>query len=70
MSDLSNSLINATYKKLLQVNTSGNAGVTDNLIKIQTGDGVDTAIKIATSAVEVSGNLGVTSNMSVGGDYK
>ena len=31
MSDLSNNLINATYKKLLQVSTSGNTGISGTL---------------------------------------
>jgi UDP-3-O-[3-hydroxymyristoyl] glucosamine N-acyltransferase len=70
MSDLTNKLINATYKKLLQIETSGNEGADGTLRKIQTGDGTSIALKIATSAVEVSGNLGVTNNASVAGDLQ
>ena len=70
MSDLTDKLINATYKKLLQIETSGNAGADGTLRKIQTGDGTSIALKIATSAVEVSGNLGVTNNASVAGDLQ
>ena len=43
MSDLTNKLINATYKKLLQVSTSGNTGVPTTLTNVQTGDGSNTA---------------------------
>ena len=70
MSDLTGKLINSTYKKLLQIETSGNEGADGTLRKIQTGDGTSIALKIATSAVEVSGNLGVTNNASVAGDLQ
>ena len=64
MSDLSNSLINATYKKLLQVDTSGNTGVDASLTNVQTGDGTNTAIKIATSAVKIAGKLGIENDQN------
>ena len=70
MSDLSNSLINATYKKLLQVAQSTNTGVDTSLTNIQSGDGTNTAIKIATSAVKVEGTFGVSGNTSVVGDLQ
>lgn len=34
MSDLTDSLINSTYKKLLQVNTSSNVGVDSSLTNV------------------------------------
>ena len=68
MSDLSNNLINATYKKLLQVSTSGNTGISGTLTNIQTGDGTNTAVKIATSAVQVDGTLFVGQTFGVSGD--
>ena len=70
MSDLSNSLINATYKKLLQIDTSGNTGVDASLTNIQTGDGTNTAIKVATSAVKIAGTFGVDGNTSVSGNLQ
>ena len=70
MSDLTNTLINNTYKKLLQVNTSGNTGVDTSLTNVQSGDGTNTAIKIATSAVQVTGTFGVSGNASVVGDLQ
>ena len=68
MSDLSNNLINATYKKLLQVSTSGNTGISGTLTNVQTGDGTNTAVKIATSAVQVDGTLFVGQTFGVSGD--
>jgi len=70
MSDLSNKLINNTYKKLLQVSTSGNVGVDSNLTNVQTGDGTNTAIKISTSAIQVIGTFGVSGDASVVGDLQ
>ena len=52
MSDLTNSLINATYKKLIQVSSSGNEGISGTLTNVQTGDGTNTALKLATSAAQ------------------
>ena len=68
MSDLTNNLINATYKKLLQVSTSGNTGISGTLTNVQTGDGTNTAVKIATSAVQVDGTLFVGQTFGVSGD--
>ena len=36
MSDLTNNLINNTYKKLLQVSVSGNTGISGTLTNVQT----------------------------------
>ena len=69
MSDLTNKLINATYKKLLQVSTSGNIGVPTALTNVQTGDGSNTALQIATSAAQINGTLSVTNNLVVGGKF-
>ena len=44
MSDLTNTLINNTYKKLLQVDTDTNIGVGTSLTNVQSGDGTSTAI--------------------------
>ncbi len=57
MSDLTNNLINATYKKLLQVSTSGNTGISGTLTNVQTGDGTNTAVKLTPSPVHVNGTL-------------
>jgi len=70
MSDLTNTLINNTYKKLLQVDTATNVGVNTSLTNVQSGDGTNTAIKIATSAVQVTGTFGVSGNTSVVGDLQ
>ena len=66
MSDLTNKLINATYKKLLQVSTSGNLGVPTTLTNVQTGDGSNTALQIATSSAQIDGTLSVTDNLFAG----
>ena len=68
MSDLSNNLINATYKKLLQVSTSGNIGIPADLTNVQTGDGTNTALQLATSAAKIDGNLFVANKFGVSGD--
>ena len=68
MSDLTNNLINSTYKKLLQVSTSGNTGISGTLTNVQTGDGTNTAVKLATSAVQVDGTLFVGQTFGVSGD--
>ena len=70
MSDLSNKLINNTYKKLLQVSTCGNTGIGADLTNVQTGDGTNTAIKISTSAIQVIGTFGVSGDASVVGDLQ
>ena len=70
MSDLTNTLINNTYKKLLQVDTATNVGVDASLTNVQSGDGTNTALKIATSAVQVNGTFGVSGNASVVGDLQ
>jgi len=50
MSTLTSKQISQTYKQLLKVNVSAdtNTGVTGDLQQVQTGDGTNTAIKIAT----------------------
>ena len=68
MSDLTNSLINATYKKLIQVSSSGNEGISGTLTNVQTGDGTNTALKLATSAAQVDGTLFVGQTFGVSGD--
>ena len=67
MSDLSNSLINATYKKLIQVSSSGNTGVGDTLTNVQTLDGTTVGLQISKTAAKVIGKFGVTDDASVAG---
>ena len=68
MSDLTNNLINATYKKLIQVSSSGNTGVGDALTNVQTGDGTTIGLQISKTAAKVIGTFGVTDNVSISGD--
>ena len=66
MTDFNGKLISNTYRSLLTVNASvTGTGVTTSLVGIQTADGTQTAIKIATNAAQISGNLGVSGNLSV-----
>jgi hypothetical protein len=69
MSTLSSKQISKTYKQLLKVSVSGgtNTGVTSTLQNVQTGDGTNTAIKVATSAVQVTGTFVVAGDVSVAG---
>jgi len=68
MSDLTNSLINATYKKLIQVSSSGNEGISGTLTNVQTGDGTNTALQLATNAAQIDGTLFVGQTFGVSGD--
>ena len=66
MTDFTGKLISNTYKSVLAINASTTgSGVTTSLAPIQSGDGTNTAIKIATNAAQISGNLGVSGNLSV-----
>ncbi len=65
MTDLTGRLISNTYKQLILVSSAvSNEGVDTSLKPIQTGDGTNTALKVATNAVQVSGALGVTGSVS------
>ena len=72
MSTLESKQISRTYKQLLKVSVSGgtNTGVTSTLQNVQSGDGTNTAIKIATSAVQVTGTFGVSGDVSIVGDLQ
>ena len=66
MTDFREQLISNTYRSVLAINASTTgSGVTTSLAPIQSGDGTNTAIKIATNAAQISGNLGVSGNLSV-----
>ena len=65
MTDLTGRLISNTYKQLILVSSAvSNEGVDTSLKPIQTGDGTNTALKVATNAVQVSGALGVAGSVS------
>ena len=60
MTDLTGKLISNTYKDLLQVNSSAsNGGITTSLTNIQSGNGVNTALNLATNQAKIDGNLEV-----------
>ena len=66
MTDLTGRLISNTYKQLILVSSAvSNEGVSTSLKPIQTGDGTNTALKVATNAVQVSGALGVAGSVSL-----
>ena len=53
MTNFTGKLISNTYKSLLTVNASvTGTGVTTSLVGIQTADGTQTAIKVATNAAQ------------------
>ena len=70
MTKLEGKLINSTYKQLLKMGVSTNQGVDASLTNVQTGDGTNTAIKIATDSVKIAGELGVENDASVSGDLQ
>ena len=50
MTDLTGKLISNTYKDLLLVNSSAsNGGITTSLTNIQSGNGTNTALQLATN---------------------
>ena len=52
MTDLTGKLISGTYKQLLLINSSTtNEGVSTSSVYVQTGDGTNTALKVATNKV-------------------
>ena len=69
MTDLTGKFISNTYKDLLQVNSSAsNGGVSTSLTNVQSGNGVGTALNLATTQVKIDGTFGVSGNASVTGD--
>jgi len=71
MTDLTGTLISNTYKDLLQVNSSAsNGGITTSLTNVQSGNGVNTALNLATNKGQITGTFGVSGNTSIiGGLY-
>ena len=68
MTDLTGKLISNTYKDLLQVNSSAsNGGITTSLTNVQSGNGVNTALKLATNKGQITGTFGVSGNTSITG---
>lgn len=66
MTDLTGKFISNTYKQLILVSSAvSNEGVDTSLKPIQTGDGTNTALKVATNAVQINGALGVTGSVSL-----
>ena len=56
MTDLTGKLISNTYKDLLQVNSSAsNGGITTSITNIQSGNGVNTALYLATNQAKIVG---------------
>ena len=70
MSTLQGKLVSNSYKQLLKMAVSANEGVSASLINVQTGDGVNTALQVATSQVLVAGKFGVSDDMSVSGNLQ
>jgi UDP-3-O-[3-hydroxymyristoyl] glucosamine N-acyltransferase len=70
MSSFDGKLVSQTYKQILKMAISANEGVSASLINVQTGDGVNTALQVATGAVQVAGTFGVGSDVSVSGDIQ
>jgi UDP-3-O-[3-hydroxymyristoyl] glucosamine N-acyltransferase len=70
MSSFDGKLVSQTYKQILKMAISANEGVSASLINVQTGDGVNTALQVATGKVQVAGTFGVGSNVSVSGDIQ
>ena len=70
MSTLEGKLVSNSYKQLLKMAVSANEGVSASLINVQTGDGVNTALQVATNQVLVAGKFGVSDDMSVSGNLQ
>ena len=70
MSTLTGKLVSNSYKQLLKMAVSANEGVSASLVNVQTGDGVNTALQVATSQVMVAGKFGVSDDMSVSGNMQ
>ena len=69
MTNLTGKLISNTYKDLLQVNSSAsNGGITTSLTNVQSGNGVNTALKLATDKGQITGTFGVSGNTSIRGN--
>jgi hypothetical protein len=60
MTDLTGKQIANTYKQLLKIAVSTNTGVSTALQTVQSGDGTNSALKIGTGGIAISGSLSVT----------
>ena len=70
MSTLTGRQISDTYKQLVKLAVSANAGVSADLTQIQTGDGTNIAFQVATGAAKATGTFGVDGNASVSGNVQ
>ena len=68
--DLTGKRIADTYKGLLKLAVSGNGAVSSSLTQVEGGDGTNTALLVATSAIRVGGAFAVSSSTSIGGSLK
>jgi hypothetical protein len=66
MTELTGKQIASTYKQLLKIGVSTNTGVTDTLQTVQSGDGTNSALQIATGKVAILGELSVSEDFSIG----
>ena len=71
MTDLTSKLISNTYKQVILVSSStSNTGVSTSLKAVQTGDGTNSALKIATNAIQISGVLEASGSVSLGSNLR
>jgi len=69
MTDLTGKLISGTYQQLLLINSSTtNEGVGTSIVAVQTGDGTNTALKVATNQVVVETALRVNGTATITND--
>ena len=68
--DLTGKRIADTYKGLLKLAVSGNGAVSTSLTQVEGGDGTNTALFVASSAIRVGGAFAVSSSVCVGGSLK
>ena len=69
MTDLTGKLISETYKQVILVSSSTtNTGVDTSLKNVQSGDGTNTALQLATNAVKVAGTFAVSGAVSLDGN--
>ena len=59
MPDLTGTKISNTYKRLMQVKSSDNAGITSSLQTIQSGDNVDSPLQLSNSILNVNGTFAI-----------
>ena len=59
MPDLTGTKISNTYKRLMQVKSSDNAGITSSLQTIQSGDNVDSPLQLSNSTLNVNGTFAI-----------